>query len=882
MAYHCHNYLESHVELQSAGSSTCVSSASVSRNASYEDMSSQPDRPRVHFDAANPSSSPPTKPLKSAFKSSSSGPRSHASPPAKSGSGSNFAGSYFSPAVNDESEDVVGPRSASRYPKSGNGLFELGPALDLEDVEEESSIDTRHDAFEGQQSHQDSKESSQLLSPDPGRNRSLRVNTGNSRPVSLLSAANSPPLSPDGTAVSNPIDLNNIPLERLKRRRTKFSIEDDSDEDLEGGGRRRKRQVRKLSKQIKTAAKRMYKDLDLPEFRMLFGETQINTQTEGHESGQNTPGGLLGARTPVEPPEDYSSIISSMLRLHGVTPDRENELHSIYNRTPLETPRTSPTPSGATTPTGRSKVPVWHSKPKSPSISSLSILAQQSSVLAQPAGSGRGIRPPHKRSKSSSGTLNTLVTKIKSLRSEEELHHRTHIEAVIFRQRYLRKLCEALMQYGAPTHRLEEYMNAAAKALAVRAHFLYLPGCMICSYDDPKWHTTQVNIVRVAQGLDLGKMREMHDVYKAVVHEKLSVTEASMHLDEITAAPKRYPKWMVILFYGLASACVGPFAFQARLIDLPIAFLLGCLLGIMQLVVAPRSDLYANVFEIAAAIGTSFLARMFGSLRGGSLFCFSSLAQSSIVLILPGYTVLSAALELQSRNVTSGSIKLVQSVVASLVLGFGITIGTSAYGAIDTKATSETTCRHPLPLYYPFLFVPPFTLCLIIINQGKWAQAPVMLLLSFTGYIVNHFAAVHFPGNVQIANSLGAFAIGIGGNLYSRFFHGFAAAALIPAIFVQVPSGLAASGSLISGVMSANQITSVTGPGNTTVVANGTTLSGGTTNAPQVVGGIMVNSEVLVVGYVTIQIAIGITVGLFVSALVVYPFGKKRSGLFSF
>jgi hypothetical protein len=36
------------------------------------------------------------------------------------------------------------------------------------------------------------------------------------------------------------------------------------------------------------------------------------------------------------------------------------------------------------------------------------------------------------------------------------------------------------------------------------------------------------------------------------------------------------------------------------------------------------------------------------------------------------------------------------------------------------------------------------------------------------------------------------------------------------------------------------------------------------------------------VGYSMIQVAIGITVGLFLSALIVYPFGKKRSGLFSF
>ena len=36
--------------------------------------------------------------------------------------------------------------------------------------------------------------------------------------------------------------------------------------------------------------------------------------------------------------------------------------------------------------------------------------------------------------------------------------------------------------------------------------------------------------------------------------------------------------------------------------------------------------------------------------------------------------------------------------------------------------------------------------------------------------------------------------------------YGLAAAAMLPAIFVQVPSGLAVSGSLVSGLAAANQI----------------------------------------------------------------------------
>lgn len=154
---------------------------------------------------------------------------------------------------------------------------------------------------------------------------------------------------------------------------------------------------------------------------------------------------------------------------------------------------------------------------------------------------------------------------------------------------------------------------------------------------------------------------------------------------------------------------------------------------------------------------------------------------------------------------------------------------------------------------------------------------PVMLIIAFAGYVVNRFSAKRFSSNAQIANTLGALTVGVLGNLYSRLRHGLAAAALLPAIFVQVPSGLAASGSLVSGITSANQITntSVNGtmPHGTTTVSNGTQAG--------LIGGDL-NSMVLNVGYSMIQVAIGITVGLFLSALVVYPFGKRRSGLFSF
>jgi uncharacterized membrane protein YjjP (DUF1212 family) len=328
---------------------------------------------------------------------------------------------------------------------------------------------------------------------------------------------------------------------------------------------------------------------------------------------------------------------------------------------------------------------------------------------------------------------------------------------------------------------------------------------MIISFDDSSLGVGEVKIVRTPQGVDLGRLRDTHEIYKDTIHDRIGVGEATARLDSVLTREPKFKPWCVgaryshnplrrvegvihpllkmalialndrtlVPVYGLASATVAPFAFQARWIDLPMCFLLGSIVGVLQLILAPRSALLTNVFEIFATVITSFLARFLGSLQHGSLFCFSALAQSSIALILPGYTVLCASLELQSRNIVSGSVRMVYAIIYSFFLGFGITIGTAVYGIIDKNATSKTQCDAPLTdhWYNFFPFVPAFTLCLIVINQGKWRQAPLMIFISFAGYCVNYFSSKHFAGNAQIANTLGALTIGVLANLQVRLVH---------------------------------------------------------------------------------------------------------------
>jgi uncharacterized membrane protein YjjP (DUF1212 family) len=398
-----------------------------------------------------------------------------------------------------------------------------------------------------------------------------------------------------------------------------------------------------------------------------------NDPSPGLVSGQATPVEEQGLEDYVARPAQYrGGILSSLLKLYNSSSPishAHQEINSESMTSPLQTPPNGA--SGTTTPS--KKNPKWY-KQKHHSTDTLAGLIGASAILSAHAGVGTGAPPAKIKSGAkrahSAGFIDSAIERISRPRLEDEIRITVHIAEILSRQKYLVRLCRALISYGAPTHRLEEYMKMSARVLEIDGQFFYIPGCMIISFDDAATHTTEVKLVRSTQGVHLGKLKDVHEIYKEVVHDVIGVEEATQRLDTITREKPKYNEWLRVLVYGLASATVGPFAFQARWIDLPISFVLGCILGILQLIIAPKSDLYSNVFEISAAVLTSFLARAFGSIwyKGDPLFCFSAMAQSAIALILPGYVVLCGSLELQSKSIVAGSVRMVYAVIVSMPL----------------------------------------------------------------------------------------------------------------------------------------------------------------------------------------------------------------------
>ena len=100
------------------------------------------------------------------------------------------------------------------------------------------------------------------------------------------------------------------------------------------------------------------------------------------------------------------------------------------------------------------------------------------------------------------------------------------------------------------------------------------------------------------------------------------------------------------------------------------------------------------------------------ALSSTSLFCYSAIASGSVVLILPvslpflsaltsltfhsqGFIVLCGSLELSSRNIVSGAVRVCFACIYSLFLGFGLAIGATAYSKLTNHSlagSDDLTC----------------------------------------------------------------------------------------------------------------------------------------------------------------------------------------------
>ncbi|KAG2346252.1 DUF1212-domain-containing protein [Suillus weaverae] len=449
-------------------------------------------------------------------------------------------------------------------------------------------------------------------------------------------------------------------------------------------------------------------------------------------------------------------------------------------------------------------------------------------------------------------------------RKRAEVYITRHVAAILQRQEFILKLARAMMMFGGPSHRLVAQIQSTARVLELEMSCMYLPDVMWISFEDNATGTSNVKFIRQGSALDLGKLGEAHGLYWDVIHDVISVSSASTALDTLMHRKPTYSFPQLILLGGMCSTSICSVSFNGSFIDCLVSFPLGALLVTIQLL-SVRNELYGNVFEITVATLLSFVSAALASTRR---VCYEAVASSSVVLILPGFIVLNGSLELSSRSLIAGSVRLCYALMYSLFLGFGLAIGAELYqtmlgrpllGGTDYMCIASHDPKggwwqRTPSLWWAFLSVPCYSLFLSLRFGAVTGRRELFLLVAISciGWVTNHFVGTKFPNQSDISAAVGAFAVGLVSNLYGRFFAGNAFVVMITGILFQLPSGLG-NGGLFNFVV------------DQTSGSSSSYLSGFNT-ALQL-----------------ISTSIGLTVGLGISLVLVHPIQSKRraAGVFS-
>lgn len=342
-------------------------------------------------------------------------------------------------------------------------------------------------------------------------------------------------------------------------------------------------------------------------------------------------------------------------------------------------------------------------------------------------------------------------------------------------------LASALHRYGTSTHRLEQAMNLVLRKIGLRGHFFSTPTGIFASFGLPEEHRT--SLIKAEPGaVDLEKMALLDELTGRVIQGEVGPTEGEKRVAAIVAAPPRYGPVLTALCFGLVSGASSRFL-GGGWREAVIATAIGLILGAMASLVG-RSEDASRVFEPMAAVVSAALALISAQYFSPVSIYVTTLA--GLIGLVPGLTLTTAMTELATRNLVSGTARLMGAGLIFLEIGFGVALG----GQVSRLLPPTPLFSTPEPLapwtLWVALAITPLALSVLLRAHPRdigWILAASVL--SFAGSRAG--AALLGP---QLGAFVGAVLVGTISNLYARWLNRPAAVSLVPSIMLLVPGSI--------------------------------------------------------------------------------------------
>jgi len=365
-----------------------------------------------------------------------------------------------------------------------------------------------------------------------------------------------------------------------------------------------------------------------------------------------------------------------------------------------------------------------------------------------------------------------------------ELRDETLDEQPYSSDRYARlvlNLGRALLHVGSPAHRLESSMQIMAERLGLQAEFFSTPTALIVSLGDGD--RQQTFLARSEPGsANLSKLADLTEVMEELSAGRIDPQQADERVRSIDAAPPLYGSLLQVLAFvliggGVASLLGG--GWRETMMSAPLGAVAGLAIWWMR----QHVDRSRLIMPMVAALIT-FLGTLWCGLDGHTALMPAILA--AMIPLLPGMDLTTAARELSTGHLVSGSSRLAFAVTVFALLTFGLVLGGMAGQAIVGPV--ELTAASARPTWLPYVGLVSAAFGLMMLIQAHLRDWFWILVVSFIAWIGAGLGG--WLDNPVIGAFFGGLAVGLAGNLFVKLSGRPSSILHIPGLILLVPGSI--------------------------------------------------------------------------------------------
>ncbi len=350
---------------------------------------------------------------------------------------------------------------------------------------------------------------------------------------------------------------------------------------------------------------------------------------------------------------------------------------------------------------------------------------------------------------------------------------------------FVLRLARGLHGVGYPAHRLEDALSAVSRRLGLDGQFFSTPTGLFAAFGNQNAQRT-FQLRGEPGATNLSRLARLDETARLVAEGQLSPEAGTERLEAVERAPRKYNRLLTTLCFALTSAGSARF-FGGGPREVLAAAAIGLGTGLLALGVERWPSL-GRVFEAVAAALAAFLATC-AERWAGPVSGYVAMVAGLIVL-LPGFSLTVALTELATRHLVSGTARLTGALGTFLALGFGVAfglrVGTLWTGVVvDLRAGVPTHALAAWTLYLALALAP---LTLAVLLRADLRDTPQIIVTCVLAFFAARLG-VHALGP-ELGPFLGAFVVGLCGNVYSRLWHRPASIPIVPGLLLLVPGSL--------------------------------------------------------------------------------------------